>query len=276
MEYLNHRSQVLYLRGLRRFMDFSTGIVGDRRGVSFQMMRELLEVSPDRGSRDPVYKPTVGEVRASLAQLERAGLIRRLPKLAKTDRMRFYLPLASIRPNEERQMNDKGGTTKEVLGTSIPYVTGTTNGERGMNDIPPVSGKTSCDDTRAREGHGPGVESPWPRDHIPMDRSEWGRVLASFGFSQERVFTAKTLPMLKRWVDSRVTVGEFEDAAQVANCKIGGQPASVAYYDWAVNEVMQQRNSNRSGGQPSGEGKRIRESGASVLARGCAAAFEKD
>ena len=107
LEYLPHTDQVLYLRGLRKFMDFASGIVGIRRKVSYQMFRELLEVHRRRGSTKPEYYPKRDEVRAALTRLEVAGLIIRVPSLTKAvaDSMVFRLPLANIdlevSPNEE-------------------------------------------------------------------------------------------------------------------------------------------------------------------------------
>jgi len=42
-------AQLLYLRGLRRYMDYRTGIVGEKRRVSWQMLSEVLEVEPHQG-----------------------------------------------------------------------------------------------------------------------------------------------------------------------------------------------------------------------------------
>ena len=139
--YLPHRAQVLYLRGLRRFMDYESGIVGDRRRVSLQQMRECLEVNPDNESSSPRYQPTNHEIRASLEQLVRAGLIQRLQKRSKFDPMRFLLPLASIRQNSQPQENRKGTTARHDALDTMAYAQGGAREPQGHNRIPPVSGK---------------------------------------------------------------------------------------------------------------------------------------
>lgn len=272
--YLHHRAQVLYLRGLRRYMDFSTGIVGDKRRVSLQQMRECLEVNPDKESKQDRYQPTYHAIRASLAQLERHGLIRRLPKAHKLDPMRFFLPLASIRPHEEPQMNRKGTTASDAHYVSCGYDDRTANEPQSKNRIPPVSVKTPVFRARVDTDDGPNEERP--PAYAPADRAEWGRVLGRMGFSQEKIFSAKSLPMLQSWVDRKVTLGEFQQAVEVAHAANGGLPATVMYYRWSVDEIVKNRGQQTIGGSARGQGQRGRESGASILARGCAGAFEPD
>ncbi len=161
LEYLSHRAQVLYMRGIRKFMDFDTGITGIKRRVSLQSFKELLEVRPPPGSNN-VFSPTLNQVRASLDELKRAGLIEQLPKKKRTDPIVFFLPLAmtgQIRPNEQPQRNHKGGETKGTTKGETsehpvfkgfvgePATNGTTNTATGApqrrNHIHPVSGNTS-------------------------------------------------------------------------------------------------------------------------------------
>ncbi len=107
------RHEKLYLRGLRKYMDYSTGIVGLKRTVCEQGMYELLEELRDRGSRAPEFKPSRHVIQRMLKKLESVGLIHRLPKQNKRDRMLFFLPLAStgqVRPEEERTMSAQRST----------------------------------------------------------------------------------------------------------------------------------------------------------------------
>ncbi len=106
MDYLPHAAQVLYMRVLRRRMDYSTGIVGISCRVSYQQIGEWLEVRPPPKSTKPVVRLSVGEIRAALAQLERAGLIVRVERSGEVMPLVFSLPLAKtglIREKYERQ-----------------------------------------------------------------------------------------------------------------------------------------------------------------------------
>lgn len=98
MEYLPHADQVLYLRGMRKNMDFSTGVVGIRRAISYQGFKELLEINRKQGSNKPSYAPTKDELRACIARLVKAGLLERinLNTGSRIERMVFRLPLAHV------------------------------------------------------------------------------------------------------------------------------------------------------------------------------------
>ncbi len=85
---------VLYVQELRRYMDARTGVVGDRRKVCEQGMRETLERESKRG---PDGAPKVRSrhfVQRQLKALVKYGLVERLPKGGRFSAMRFFLPLA--------------------------------------------------------------------------------------------------------------------------------------------------------------------------------------
>lgn len=122
---LSADSQIIYLRGLRRYMDFKTGIVGDSRNSSLthQSLKRLIEFVPESKSRATPKRVneniTTHYIRARLSELERAGLIERKEKENKFDSFVFFLPLASIgddRLNFEPQMNRKGKSGFEPQG----------------------------------------------------------------------------------------------------------------------------------------------------------------
>lgn len=98
MEYLPHSDQVLYLRGMRKNMDFSTGTVGISRRISYQGFKELLEVNRNQGSTKPNYAPSRDELRAMIARLIKVGLLERiqLKTGSRIEPLAFKLPLAHI------------------------------------------------------------------------------------------------------------------------------------------------------------------------------------
>lgn len=106
MDYLPHAAQVLYLRVLRRRMDYATCIVGLTVRLSYQLIGEWLEVRPPAKSKKPFVRLTVGEIRSALSQLEKAGLIRRCYERGEVLPLVFLLPLAKtglIREKYEQQ-----------------------------------------------------------------------------------------------------------------------------------------------------------------------------
>lgn len=118
MDYLPHAAQVLYLRVLRRRMDYSTGIVGVTVRLSYQLIGEWLEVRPPWGSKNPVIRLSVSEIRAAFAQLEKVGLVERVrndggdavPLVFSLPFARTGLIHSKKERQEEQQQNQKGTT----------------------------------------------------------------------------------------------------------------------------------------------------------------------
>ena len=73
MRGLPHLSRLIYMFGLRPYMDYSTGLVGVKRGVSWKSIAEELYIEPHQGIKggDPSEK----ELRRAAVWLEKAGLI---------------------------------------------------------------------------------------------------------------------------------------------------------------------------------------------------------
>lgn len=85
-------SQLVYLRGLRRHMDYGTGVVGGaRRRISWQMLSEVVEVEHHRGMAG--RRMTKQALRRAVDWLVKAGLVQQL----KADRhLVFRLLLADV------------------------------------------------------------------------------------------------------------------------------------------------------------------------------------
>ncbi len=70
---LPHIQQMAYLRAIRPYMDLKTGLVGIKRGISYQSIAEQLYVEAHQGIKSVSYSRT--QIRRALPGLERAGLI---------------------------------------------------------------------------------------------------------------------------------------------------------------------------------------------------------
>ncbi|MCX7125455.1 MAG: hypothetical protein NTU49_06870, partial [Gammaproteobacteria bacterium] len=70
---LPHLPRLTYLEAIRPYMDFASGIVGIKRGISYQSLREELYVEPHKGYASG--SPSKDQMRRVLKTLERAGLI---------------------------------------------------------------------------------------------------------------------------------------------------------------------------------------------------------
>lgn len=70
---LPYLPRLAYLIGIRPYMDYGTGIVGIKRGISYQSLREELYIEPHKGYASG--SPSKDQMRRAVKTLERAGLI---------------------------------------------------------------------------------------------------------------------------------------------------------------------------------------------------------
>lgn len=74
LDQLDYIYEALYRRGIRRYMDFKTGIVGIKRGISWQSLKEELSIKPRKGiSPKNISKE---QVRRLAKYLEKVGLVK--------------------------------------------------------------------------------------------------------------------------------------------------------------------------------------------------------
>lgn len=103
MQGLPLEAQLLYLRALRRHMDYDTGIVGSRRRrISWRMLREVLHVEPHQGINGGM--PDRAKARRLIQWLEKAGLVQRVDD---AEHLVFRLPLATLGSFEQKKADPK-------------------------------------------------------------------------------------------------------------------------------------------------------------------------
>jgi len=254
LDYLPYRAQVLYLMCLRYWMDFNSGIVGLTRPVTYRLLREQLEIRPPPQSRERVTSPTRGEVRASIEQLERVGLIERISTESQWGELVFFLPLAtkgSIRLNPQQP----GTATRDNL--SVARVSGGENNQAQRNNTD-LKSKT----IRARVDT-PGVVVPTrrqiPEDWIPSD--------------MDRDYAkAHGLPDPDTWAEvfrlHNVSQGNLSADWSAAFRKYLTQRRVWDAIDKQKGRRHDSSNSTNRGGR--------RRSGAQILADGCSGVFEPE
>jgi len=132
---LSCEAQVIYMRVFRRYMDFDTGVVS----VGHAQMKQVCEFIADNGSKERsvrVSDLTTHWARARVAELERSGLIEKIPKQNKFDRPFFRClsaPMGSVRPEKEPQRNRKGGTASHLSVVAGASGEGTAKEPQGRN-----------------------------------------------------------------------------------------------------------------------------------------------
>ncbi|MDR5867275.1 hypothetical protein [Halomonas koreensis] len=114
--------QVIYLRVMRRHMDYATGIVGRVRRIDYRQILERLEYRPPAGSREEPVTYSRDQVKRLIQRLVTAGLLVRLHDTTRgVAPMEFYLPLA-----------DADGVPEAVAGQE-----GAENPQGGAENSPP-------------------------------------------------------------------------------------------------------------------------------------------
>ncbi|MGC0152746.1 hypothetical protein ACPRNU_09845 [Chromobacterium vaccinii] len=98
----------LYVAGLRPCMDMQTGIVGRGYPVSRAVLAINCQYVPPRGSQRPAWRPSHKQVDALIEELIRVGLVKRAAAVQEVQKLVVKLPLALVRPQEERDMKGKG------------------------------------------------------------------------------------------------------------------------------------------------------------------------
>ncbi len=71
---LSHIQQLVYLRGIRPFMDIKTGLAGIKRGISHQSIAEELYIETIPGCKGAMNSRM--QIRRAIAALERAGVVK--------------------------------------------------------------------------------------------------------------------------------------------------------------------------------------------------------
>ena len=99
---LPYMQRVLYCTAIRPFMDYTTGIVGLKRGISYQSLAEELYIEPHAGYASGC--PNRNQLRRAIANLERAGLLESKKHVKK---LIFKCVLASVDYCTQKQVGPK-------------------------------------------------------------------------------------------------------------------------------------------------------------------------
>lgn len=85
MDGLPHFHRCLYIFGIRRYMDYQTGITGIKRKISYKSLSEELYITPHQGFKDSGAK-SVAQLKRAIKVLEKSGLVTIHSKVTKTEK----------------------------------------------------------------------------------------------------------------------------------------------------------------------------------------------
>lgn len=222
----------IYVFGLRPFMDYSSGIVGIKRGVSWKSIAEELYVEPHQGIKGG--EPSEKELRRALVWLQKAGLIG--PNQADR-RLVFELLLATRDQTAQKKVGSKwADEVGSDVGGPQPNNDAASTEEEGREvgggewskvGTPPVSGNNRT------------VPSAREASDVPSTAGQWCQFfIRERRFQLHTVQTAKTMPLFASWVERGVTTEQVRAAMGTAEAKLGAVPDSPLYYRNFLDELL--------------------------------------
>jgi len=130
--------QVLYVFGLRRHMDYKTGIVGETRRISIQSLKEALYVEPSNGPVREKGSPSKHRILRSLERLTDKGLAIRKGTFT------FRLPLADSDEVSEEKLRTYSAPDSEPDSAPDSAPTKASNGAGSSDSRAPDSAPDSA------------------------------------------------------------------------------------------------------------------------------------
>lgn len=221
----------IYVFGLRPFMDYASGVVGVKRGVSWKSIAEELYVEPHQGIKGG--EPTEKELRRALTWLQKAGLLS--PNQAER-RLVFELQLATRDQSARNKVGSKwadeaGREAGRPKASNDAGLMGKEGGEVGGGEsrkvgTPPESGNHTVPLPRATDAQ-PATAGQWCQFFIRERR-----------FQLHVVQTPKTMPLFASWVERGVTADQVRTAMEIAEAKLGNVPDSPMYYRNFLDQLL--------------------------------------
>lgn len=141
LESLPPEIERLYLRGIRKHMDYGTGITGVKRRVCMDGFMELLNYYPPIGSKEKPRLYSRQQITRMIDKLEAKGLVVRLHRgKGVKAAMQFKLPLACNDDDQLRAESEQSGASNTNPHGYAAYQDGSEQGasidERATSGIP--------------------------------------------------------------------------------------------------------------------------------------------
>lgn len=152
-------AQLIYIRELRRHADYATGVVGRSRRISWQGLREVLEVEPRPGIARDI--PSKDQVRRLVDHLVRQGLVELVSDMA-AKQLIMLLPMALTDKSVQKKPATNPPQTRHSKPATSPTGCEANNGAGFAdfpNEYPPQNHTTE------------NTEKP-PHIRYPLDRDE--------------------------------------------------------------------------------------------------------
>ncbi len=234
LEGLPHLHRCLYIFGIRRHMDYQTGITGVKRKISYKSLSEEVYIEPHQGLKNTGEKSREA-IRRAVKMLERAGLII-IQSNAKNLILKCNL---AIRDKSVQNKPDTNPTpqlttqadTKETQEKPIEI-----NANQATDNIKP---DTQADTPKNEKADTHPLSDTLHNITLP-NAQDFFSLLARQGYYLNQLQDNKsTRAMVHQWVQARITLEEARIGINHANAQKPPKPDSPTYYLKPVLQVRQ-------------------------------------
>lgn len=242
---MRHFHCCLYILGIRRHMDYATGIAGIKRKISYSSLASELQVESHQGFED-ARKNSRDQIKRALAALEKSGLIKRQSVVTKNEKQ---LILKCLLAQTDGSVQNKpaphppwAGLVEaapqaaplEIKETSLK----TTTSNNNLNESRPTSHQGGFCSEKQKPAPYPvsGNYNTGGGDNARDLMSEFKQLIyqGKYELRYPQTWDGKTISMISAWIRQGVTLAEAEIAMDNAKAKATTPIRHPAYYLQAV------------------------------------------
>jgi hypothetical protein len=221
----------LYISGIRRYMDYKTGITGIKRKISYQSLSEEIYIEPIKGVKNTGSKSRQ-QIRRAVKSLEKSGLI---AIKSTSENLILNCLLAKTDLLHSKQGRHKADTLADTQ-ADTPEESKNPVKIDTLESAPPKSRHTGRHTQNAQADIPPLSD----RSHnitLPS-KDDFLNLLAQQGYYINQLHGNKnTLAMVKVWMDAKVTLEEAQNGIKHANTIKPPRPDTPYYYLKPVLQV---------------------------------------
>jgi hypothetical protein len=267
LEGLPHLHRCLYIFGIRRYMDYQTGITGIKREISYKSLSEEVYVNPHQGFKN-TGSLSRDQIKRALIVLEQAGLIKRKSIVTKEEKQ---LILECELAKSAKSIQNKPAPNpphSPALQAALEGIKGKNAGKPYKNSMGRAGADTTAE-AKSRPASRPAHfekaalhqisdtlhnitlhdNNVSPVDNSKPDAQAFFQLLGKQGYYLHQLHAnKKTLAMVHAWIKAKVTLEEALIGINHVNAQLGKPPDTPTYYH---KPVLQVREDFKSAEQPS-------------------------
>jgi hypothetical protein len=237
MDGLPHFHRCVYIFGIRKYMDYQTGITGIKREISYKSLAEEVYVKPHQGVKD-TGNNSRDQIKRVLILLEKKGLISRHSIVTKDEKQ---LILKCLLANADNSIQNKAAPKPPH--SAAPQTAPVDNSKNTVKiDTSANMAQESRPESRPAQNEkgAPHPISDTLHNITLASAHDFFQLLAQQGYYINQLHSnKKTLAMVHAWVKAKVTLEEAQIGINHVNGQLGQPPDTPTYYNKPVLQVRQ-------------------------------------